>query len=226
MNSRKELILKTIIQEYIKTGVPVSSGFLVEKCGLDCSSATVRNEMAELEVGGLIHQPHTSAGRIPTEAAYGWYVQTLVTPSLLPAELVVLQSLLAVSNEVAFKQTAKELAQLSGVAVFWAFHKHNVFYTGLTNLLNQPEFNQTGLIYDISAIIDRLEEIIDDNFEQLPEEPTVFIGSESPFGAFSSSVLCRYKAAGQRGAFGVIGPLRLDFARNLALIQTIKTLIK
>ena len=64
MNKRKELILKTIIKEHIKTAQPVGSEGLVDKYDLDISSATVRSEMAELEEAGFIVQPHTSAGRI------------------------------------------------------------------------------------------------------------------------------------------------------------------
>ena len=66
MDARKTLILNTIIKEHIKTGAPVGSEVLVGKYKLDISSATVRNEMAELEQAGYIAQPHTSAGRIPT----------------------------------------------------------------------------------------------------------------------------------------------------------------
>ncbi|MEI6379025.1 MAG: hypothetical protein WCO55_05175 [Candidatus Falkowbacteria bacterium] len=225
MNIRKDLILKTIIQEFIKTGVPVSSGVLVDKYCLDCSSATVRNEMAELEAQGFILQPHTSAGRVPTEAAYRLYVDSLEEFVLPEGEIAQLEQLLIGKEESSFKQAAKELASVSGLAVFWAFHRNNVYYTGLTNLLTQPEFSQPGMIYDMSAIIDHMEEIVDELFESLPQEPAVYLGSNSPFGAFSSSVLCRYKQAGQRGVLGIIGPLRMDFGRNLALVKKIKTLI-
>ena len=225
MDNRKELILKTIIQEFILTGVPVSSGVLVDKYGLDCSSATVRNEMAELENQGLIRQPHTSSGRIPTEPAYRWYIAGLDEVIMPEAETSQLAVLLAGKEESSFKLAAKELAAVSGLAVFWAFHRHNVYYTGLTNLLSQPEFSQPGLIYDMSAIIDRMEEIVDDLFDSLPEQPSVYLGSDSPFGLFSSSILCRYKQGGQRGALGIIGPLRMDFGRNLALVNKIKSLI-
>ncbi|MBU4256930.1 DeoR family transcriptional regulator [Patescibacteria group bacterium] len=74
MEKRKQLILYTIIKEHIKTGAPVGSGVLVDKYKLDISPATVRNEMAELENEGLITQPHTSAGRVPTEKAYSLFI--------------------------------------------------------------------------------------------------------------------------------------------------------
>ena len=73
MEKRPALILKLLTEEYIKTAMPVASQTLVEKYGLDFSPATVRNDLAELEEGGYIQQPHTSAGRIPTELAYRYF---------------------------------------------------------------------------------------------------------------------------------------------------------
>ena len=64
LDSRKRKILQAIVEEYIDTSEPVSSGSLVKKDDLNCSSATIRNEMAELERIGFLEQPHTSAGRI------------------------------------------------------------------------------------------------------------------------------------------------------------------
>lgn len=84
---RQEYILGLIVREYVRTPTPVSSKSLVERYGLDFSSATIRNDMAALEEMGLIASPHTSAGRIPTEAGYRYFVQKLLGDSeLAPAE--------------------------------------------------------------------------------------------------------------------------------------------
>jgi len=76
LDKRKRRILQAIIEEYIETAEPVSSGNLVKQ--LECSSATIRNEMAELEKTGFIEKPHTSAGRIPSQKGYRYYVDELV----------------------------------------------------------------------------------------------------------------------------------------------------
>src|SRR3989344_7217978 len=78
MTERQRQILEAIIREYVKTAEPVSSGWLVEQCGLDCSSATLRAEMNALEEAGYLQQPHTSAGRIPTDRAYRLFVSALL----------------------------------------------------------------------------------------------------------------------------------------------------
>ena len=78
LSDRKKKILKAIIDAHIAYGEPVGSKYLAQDAGLNCSSATIRNEMAELEAMGLLEQPHTSAGRVPSELGYRYYVNALL----------------------------------------------------------------------------------------------------------------------------------------------------
>ncbi len=86
LDKRKAFILATVVYEYVATAEPVGSNTLTQKYNLGVSSATIRNEMAELEAGGYLVQPHTSAGRIPTDAGYRIYVDQLMQPEALPGE--------------------------------------------------------------------------------------------------------------------------------------------
>lgn len=83
LTPRKEAVLQAVIHEYIATAVPVGSKAVVEKYNLGVSSATIRNDMAELEEYGYLSQPHTSAGRVPTDQGYRLYVDTLVRIRML-----------------------------------------------------------------------------------------------------------------------------------------------
>lgn len=83
LSQRKQLILRALVEEYIHTAVPVASETLVRKYDLHFSSATVRNELAGLEEVNLIHQPHTSAGRVPTDLGYRYFVEHLMEESAL-----------------------------------------------------------------------------------------------------------------------------------------------
>ena len=78
LSERKKLILKAVVEAHIDGGEPVGSKYIVQSNLLSCSSATIRNEMAELEELGYLVQPHTSAGRVPSEAGYRFYVDSLV----------------------------------------------------------------------------------------------------------------------------------------------------
>lgn len=86
LGKRKAYILATVVYEYIATAEPVGSQSLTQKYNLGISSATVRNEMAELEAGGYLIQPHTSAGRIPSDAGYRTYVDRLMQPEELTGD--------------------------------------------------------------------------------------------------------------------------------------------
>jgi len=79
INERAQLLLKTLIERYIREGQPVGSKSLAQDAGLDLSSATVRNVMADLEQLGLVSAPHTSAGRVPTEQGYRMFIDNLLT---------------------------------------------------------------------------------------------------------------------------------------------------
>src|SRR5229473_5873600 len=89
---RQRDILRRVVEEYVATGQPVGSKTLVERAGLGVSPSTVRYELAELERLGLLTHPHTSAGRVPTEAGYRFYVDRLLErqeprPATFPLDL-------------------------------------------------------------------------------------------------------------------------------------------
>ena len=86
LNDRDDAILRSIVEGYVTTARPVSSGVIAENGVVSLSSATVRNIMRTLEERGLISQPHTSAGRVPTDRGYRYYVDYLMSPLPLPTE--------------------------------------------------------------------------------------------------------------------------------------------
>jgi heat-inducible transcriptional repressor len=84
LDLRTQAILRAVIEEYVTSATPVGSQALVDRYRLGVSSATVRNILAELELAGLLDHPHTSAGRIPTDAGYRWYVESIIDAAPLP----------------------------------------------------------------------------------------------------------------------------------------------
>jgi heat-inducible transcriptional repressor len=84
LDLRTQAILRAVIEEYVTTATPVGSQALVERHNIGVSSATVRNILAELELGGLLTHPHTSAGRIPTDEGYRWYVESIIDSEPMP----------------------------------------------------------------------------------------------------------------------------------------------
>ena len=111
LNERKQKILEAIIQNYMETGEPVGSRTVSKYADMNLSSATIRNEMSDLEEMGYILQPHTSAGRIPSDKAYRLYVDTMLKNK--NAEVEEMKGLLvekADKIDLLLKQVAKLLA--------------------------------------------------------------------------------------------------------------------
>lgn len=226
MDERKLIILNTIIKEHIKTGTPVGSGAIADKYNLNISPATVRNEMVGLENEGFIIQPHTSAGRVPTEKAYRLYIEKIKEKKIKNEDAELFEELLKNKDENNFKLAAKEIARISNNAVFWAFHRHNLYYTGVSNLLSQPEFAQNNLIYDISSIIDRFDEIVDRIFNDIKFDVSVFLGADNPFSEICGSVLVKYKFENNIGVIGILGPMRMNYEKNITLVNYISKQFK
>lgn len=117
LDKRKAFILATVVYEYIATAEPVGSNTLTQKYNLGVSSATIRNEMAELEAGGYLVQPHTSAGRVPSDAGYRMYVDQLMRPESLPSadQKQIQDEFRAASRELeaVIEQTTRLLSNLS-----------------------------------------------------------------------------------------------------------------
>ena len=122
LNDRKIQILQAIINDYIETAEPVGSRTIAKKYNLGISSATIRNEMSDLEEMGLILQPHASAGRIPSDMGYRLYVDHLMQQKELTAdEQKYLQSVISRDiNQIDYlmEETAKALSLLTNYATF------------------------------------------------------------------------------------------------------------
>ena len=131
LDKRKKKILQAIVEEYIDTAEPVSSGNLVKE--LECSSATIRNEMAELEKIGYIEKPHTSSGRIPSQKGYRYYVDELVRDDKLSKkEMEIIKERLETRvnaledlTKIA-TTTLSELTHYTTIAVSPDMHNHTI----------------------------------------------------------------------------------------------------
>ena len=120
LDARSQAILRAVIEEYVATAIPVGSLALVERYGLGVSSATVRGVLADLEAAGLLTHPHTSAGRIPTDAGYRFYVETLADSLPIPPveQLMIRHQFGQVeyASEHWFRLAATTLASVTGSA--------------------------------------------------------------------------------------------------------------
>lgn len=222
MEKRQELLLKLIVESYIKTAEPVGSNFLVLKSGLDISAPTIRNEMRELEEAGYLTHPHTSAGRIPTELGYQYYVENLMEAKKTKTKIKTkIEDV--VKEEPDEMKKVKNVARLisdeTGDAVVVAFGPNNVYYTGISGLFSQPEFSDRENLNNVSTIFDRCEETMNGMFETIGSEIDILIGQKNPFGESCGLVATKF---GDEGMIAVIGPTRMDYGESVELLKIVK----
>ena len=229
MNNRQQNLLKKIISQYIKTAEPVSSKLISEKKNFSFSSATIRNEMAELEREGYICQPYISAGRIPTEKGYQFYVENFLSDTALreneEAELKSILKSFKTFEPKLVKDIAKTIANFSSGTVFVAFEDNDFYYTGIYNLFSQPEFAEKEIIYSLSQVIDHLDSVVINIFDQIENDVEIFIGSQNPFSSDCSSIITKFNVKKKLGVLGLLGPTRMDYDNNVSLIKYCQDLI-
>jgi len=190
------------------------------------SSATVRNEMAVLLEKGFLFQPHTSAGRVPTEKTYHYYIKNFLnTADFGQNKIKQIEKFKNKTGDGLAKELSQMMAELTGELAIMAFDKNNFYYTGFSNLFSQPEFSQSSEeIYGLGQIVDRLDRTVFQIFDQIEDEPQILLGRENPFGEFCAAIFTRLELPAQKEGvvFGLLGPIRMDYNRNLNLINYVK----
>lgn len=225
MTDRQLAILYAIIEQYAEIAAPVGSVTLAKLFGV--SSATIRSEMARLEEVGLIAQPHTSAGRVPTDKGYRLYVNHIAA-SETPAVPELDRSARAIDARVsscgdrsdrAIRSAVDSLVDLTqnlGLATIG----DELYMNGIGNLFSQPEFISGQHVQAVARLLDNLEPWLR---EAAPNEPlNVYIGSENPIGKSSGAtlIISRFRSPYSDSSYiGVLGPTRQSYGRVMRLVR-------
>jgi transcriptional regulator of heat shock response len=224
ITARQQKLLSAILREYVDTAEAVSSGHLADQTGMEISPATIRNELAALTETGYLTQPHTSAGRVPTEKAWRWYVQNLLKAQEVSKDtrehvLHVIHAHRHVHAEL-MRHLAKTLAELAQESVVLAPAPNETYYTGLSNLFAQPEFAEVNMVQAMSRVIDSFDEIVRKMYDHLENDVEVLVGRDSPFGHDCGVVIVKYQFPHQpHGLIGILGPLRQDYNEHVAMLK-------
>lgn len=228
MNERQQKILNIIINEYTKTTKPIGSDYIVEKYDLGVSPATVRLDMVLLEKDGYIYQPYTSAGRMPTDKGYRWFVSSVQEKEsekreLSKREQIVLKKKLAsfsdTDSEKSIKMAAHLLSDLTLCTALATLSSNDIYYHGIANLMRQPEFEDRLALLGFADLIDHLNDFL----RELPtiENKIIYIGEESPYlkKAGCSMIMTPYHLREREGILGLVGPTRMSYEKNLSLLD-------
>lgn len=240
LQDRQKTILEALVRQYVKTAIPVSSKDLQKTFKLPFSSATIRNDFTILNKKGYLSKPHISAGRIPTDKAYRFYINGHEEmPSVRGDRLKPLSALAKESKteEAFLRDSAAILSAMTksftavGIAGEGAFFKY-----GFSEILHEPEFSDQSLARNFSEFIDGFEVQIHSILKEVAEHtPEAFIGKENPLKGAREYGMVIYaytpESGGQKKKDGkhtvtLMGPKRMDYERHISILKEFDEVVR
>ena len=231
VDNRHLTVLQALVSEYIRTAEPVGSHALVRALNLGISSATMHNILRDLAEAGFLEQPHTSAGRIPTDRGYRHVLdQEPDAPLPRQEQEQITEELKELSNQYQqlARATSKLLARLSHtVAVSGSVQPREVVDAGLPEMLQQPEARNVDVVREISTVAEEIDQYID-GIAATDDQTRVYIGQENPYFPMQhSSVVVKAVTtpSQEKMVLILVGPKRMAYSRNIALVNTLATIV-
>ena len=235
IQTRRDRILSITVEYYVKTITPVSSSLIASEFPLDLSSATIRNILSELEEEGFLTHPHTSAGRVPTQKGYRYYVDYLMDQiKLLEEEKQRIKDEYEKENrelERLLEKTSQVISEITHYTSIVSVDgwKQKLFCRGTGFIVDYPDYN-----YDIDQIrhilhaLDAKEELLRIINKDLVNKIEILIGAETEFSNIDqcSLVVSQYKAKAFSGRIAVLGPTRMNYQRVVSTLNYISDLIE
>ena len=226
---RQAQILAAIVKEYANSGEPIGSEVLTDRYDFQFSAATIRNEMQALERAGYIHQPHTSAGRVPTDAGYRFFITKLLRHVELSArEQARLRTELTKLQEVHAelgRSITRILAETSNSAAF-ALLPESASSAGFSNIvdsgMNRQDLKQVAKFFD--NLKEESRALVVKNIGSVQ----TYVGTEAPIALSDdvSMLVSQVKLpGGQKGVVGIVGPKRMKYGKNISLLEYISKLL-
>ncbi len=196
---------------------------------MEISPATIRNDMSVLEHLGLIYQPFTSAGRIPTDLGFRMFVDELMDeiPQVRELKQQASAQIKSLRHEERVYNAVSLLARTcDNVSFAMLPEQHRAYYLGLANILRKPEFTESAKAYTVVKILedaDNFMEIL--NSLSIDEKTKVFIGRENVIPEIKSCsiIATRYSIKNYgSGILGILGPIRMNYPFNIGALEYVK----
>lgn len=234
LTDRQKQILRRLIKEYIKAAVPISSDFLKAEGFLDVSPATIRIELAELTDGGYLEKMYISGGRVPTDKGYRFFVDELQCSLQNNTRENRFQEIFQDFSDTLLlaKTLAKQLANSSSnLALVYLPEAAMCWREGWEKISREPEFEDITYWRNFLKSIDELEQKLT-NMSLQQGDIQVFIGREGPCRNKDYSFIIAEGYLDRPSSpqyhhvyFTIAGPKRMDFNRNISLINELSSLL-
>ena len=225
---RKDLILAIAVDQYIGSVSPVSSSVIARKYQETVSSATVRHILAELEEDGFLTHPHTSAGRIPTQKGYRYYVDNLMNEiKLLEEEKLRIKNEYrnaSLKLEGLFDRTSQILAETTHYTSIISVDgwDDRIFCRGTNFILNYLDGEDLKEVENILMALEEKEQLLEVINQKLAKNVEIYIGQELANASIKqcSLVITSYKTKrGPTGRMAVLGPTRMNYERVVSTLD-------
>lgn len=232
MNPRAAQLLEGLVQVYIDTARPVGSVILGEWLRAPYSPATIRALLHELEEEGYVYQPHTSAGRVPTDQGYRFYVDQVAGGveqrreyQSLARQLAVLQA----EYHTLAQAVARLLASSAHTVAVSGLRESGVMHdAGWDEVLQQPEAHTLSALQEISVMLADLNLSLSE-LPRVPEEAAVtYIGHENPLfpAKYTSLVVRQVHTPHDTLVMVLLGPKRMPYQQHVALLNTLAEVVR
>ena len=227
LKERQKIILEAVIREYIRTARPIASAELLEDLDLEISPATVRNEMLRLDDLGYLEQPHTSAGRVPTDQGYRFFVDhTVGSAPLERSERNRIRTLFENDTLEDFaRECSRTISRMTRAFTAIGIDDDVLTDRGFTEMLDEPEFQDIDRVKQFGRLID----LLDEDMQTLTEdnEERIFIGAENPLKEarpYTMMISHWQHPKGFNGFLAIVGPKRMNYQKNISLIRYLNSL--
>jgi len=232
--TRRKEILSAAIDYYVRTATPVSSKVLVKEYNFNLSPATIRNVFADLEKMGYLTHPHTSAGRIPTQEGYRYYVDYLMREMQLISEeknRIDSEYRRNIKQlEVLLDKTSQVLSDLTHCTGIVSLQEDDrLFYKGTSCILEQPEFKNIERIKKILFLLEEKERLLEIFNRQLQKRIEIYIGKELECEGIDgcSLVVSHYSIHNKpAGSLAVLGPTRMHYSKIVSALEYVSELME
>ena len=232
IQQRKDRILAIVVNRYIRTITPVGSHFITEEHKLDVSPATVRNILAELEDQGYLSHPHTSAGRVPTQRGYRYYVDHLMNEiQLMEEEKRRIQSeyrRYVNQLELLMEKTSEFISDMTHYTSIisvdgWG---SKIILRGTGHVVGYHEHTDLLKIQAILNILEEKQRLLALINRDLEHKTEIYIGHEMALKEMEgcSLAVSSFEKKGLTGRIAVLGPTRMDYHRVVSALEYISDL--
>ena len=229
-NDRKKDVLKVLVETFVHTNQPVGSIQVVEQLPYGVSSATIRNDMVEMTELDLLEQPHTSAGRIPTDLGYRHYVKILTEErkEISKRQRDVLTSHLKNLKdfEDRYRTAVKLLAELTGGVGVLMDDAKKVYISGLGQVARLPEFSDKSFGVKLIEALEQPEEFIEELSDQISSDNvSVLIGDDMQQIENATIVISNF-GPNKKKIISIIGPTRMQYKKALPLVDYMRQILE